>query len=51
MYEQFFLLKYYGNWSLTEAYSLPVVVRRMFVRRLEKQLKDEADALDKAQNK
>ena len=36
--DQFFFLKYYGNWSLTEAYSLPVGLRKWFVDRLMKQL-------------
>ena len=37
IYEEFFFLSYYGNWSFAEAYSLPVAIRRWFVKRLVKQ--------------
>ena len=49
VYEQFFFLKYYGSWSFTEAYSLPVGLREWFVKRLVKQLKDEKEAAESAQ--
>jgi hypothetical protein len=49
VYEEFFILKYYGNWSLTEAYNLPVVIRRWFLKRLSKQIEDENDAVNNAQ--
>jgi len=39
VYEQFFLLKYHGNWSLIEAYNLPVGLRTWFFNRLVKQKK------------
>ena len=42
VYEQFFLLKHHGGWSLSEAYSLPVGLRRWFVERLQKQFDEEA---------
>ena len=48
VYEQFFLLKYHGGWSLTEAYNLPVGLRLWFLQRLEKQFKDEAEQAKKA---
>ena len=48
VYEQFFFLKYYGGWSLIEAYSLPVGLRTWFVERLKKQLEDEHEAQEKA---
>jgi len=48
VYEQFFALKYYGGWSFIEAYNLPIGLRRWFVERLSKQLKDESDAIKKA---
>ncbi len=48
VYEQFFLLKHHGGWSLTEAYNLPVGLRRWFVERLQKQFDDEAKAIEKA---
>jgi hypothetical protein len=44
MYEAFFFLKYYGGWSFTEAYNLPVGLRNWFLDRLQKQLKDESNA-------
>jgi hypothetical protein len=48
VYEQFFFLKYYGGWSFTEAYSLPVGLRGWFVRRLTKQLEKEKSEMEKA---
>ena len=47
-YEQFFFLKYYGGWSFTEAYNLPIKLREWFVKRLTKQKDDEAEALKDA---
>jgi len=47
VYEHFFYLKYHGNWSLQEAYSLPVKIRNWFVLKLSEQLKLEADAMKK----
>jgi len=41
MYEEFFFLSYYGNWSFAESYSLPIAIRRWFVKRLIKQKEDE----------
>jgi len=49
IYEQFFFLKYSGGWSFSEAYNLPVGLRKWFVERLIKQLKDEQEAIEKAQ--
>jgi hypothetical protein len=34
MYEQFFFMKYYGGWSFTEAYNLPVKIRNWFLKKL-----------------
>ena len=51
VYEQFFFLKYYGGWSITEAYNLPVGLRNWFVQRLKKQLEDEQKALKESQSK
>lgn len=51
VYEQFFVLKYHGGWSLIEAYNLPIQLRDWFVKRLSKQLQDEHDAMDKATSK
>jgi hypothetical protein len=50
VYEQFFFLKYSGGWSFTEAYNLPVGLRRWFMNRLIKQLQDEKEAIEKAKN-
>ena len=50
VYEQFFFLKYNGGWSFSEAYNLPIGLRKWFVERLVKQLKDEKEAIEKAQN-
>ena len=51
VYEQFFLMKYFGGWSFTEAYSLPVGLRTWFFQRLAKQLKKEQEEADKAKSK
>jgi hypothetical protein len=45
MYEEFFFLKYHGGWAFSEAYNLPVKLRRWFVKRLLKQLQAEQDAM------
>ena len=51
VYEQFFLLKYHGGWSFTEAYNLPVGLRIWFVERLAKQFEDEKKEYDKVKKK
>jgi len=51
VYEQFFLMKYHGGWSFIEAYNLPVALRTWFIKRLSKQLQDEAEANKKAMSK
>tara|TARA_B100000131_G_scaffold279655_1_gene284964 strand:- start:1 stop:168 length:168 start_codon:yes stop_codon:yes gene_type:complete len=51
VYEQFFVLKHHGGWSLTEAYNLPIGLRNWFVERLKKQFEDEKKAYDKASRK
>lgn len=48
IYEQFFFLKYSGGWSFSEAYNLPVGLRKWFVERLIKQLEMEKEAIEKA---
>tara|TARA_S200002703_G_C3754778_1_gene232231 strand:- start:441 stop:617 length:177 start_codon:yes stop_codon:yes gene_type:complete len=45
------LLKYHGGWSFYEAYNLPVQIRYWFLKRLEKQLKNEQEQLEKAKGK
>ena len=44
LYEQFFLLKYHGGWSFTEAYNLPVRLRGWFLNRLAEEIKKENEA-------
>ena len=55
IYEEFFNLKYYGGWSFFEAYNLPIVLRRWFLRRLvnqkEKEAKSHVDAIRKAKSR
>ena len=48
IYEQFFLLKYYGGWSFIEAYNLPVGLRNWFFERLLKQKQQEKEVQEKA---
>ena len=47
VYEQFFFLKYSGGWSFSEAYNLPVGLRKWFVQRLVRQLEAEKEAIEK----
>jgi hypothetical protein len=51
VYEQFFHLKYRGGWSFIEAYNLPILLRRWFVERLNRQLQEENEEAEKAKNK
>jgi hypothetical protein len=48
VYEQFFILKYHGGWSFTEAYSLPIKLREWFLKRLVDQKKQEHEAAEEA---
>ena len=50
LYEELFMLKYHGNWNFHEAYSLPVQIRRWFMKRLVKEKEMEAEARKKAQS-
>lgn len=50
VYETFFFLKYYGGWSFSEAYNLPVKIRTWFVKRLLKQLEDEKKQAEKSRS-
>tara|TARA_B100000683_G_C12464946_1_gene545602 strand:+ start:1293 stop:1529 length:237 start_codon:yes stop_codon:yes gene_type:complete len=51
VYETFFILKYHGGWSFIEAYNLPIRLRRWFMKRLEKQFKQEKDQMEKSRGK
>jgi len=46
MYEEFFFLKYHGGWSFSEAYNLPIKLRRWFIKRLLKQIEMEKEAIE-----
>ncbi len=48
VYEQFFFLKYSGGWSFSEAYNLPIGLRKWFVERLVKQIEMENEAVNQA---
>ena len=48
VYEQFFMLKHHGGWSFIEVYNLPVGLRHWWLERLEKQFKEENDAIKKS---
>jgi hypothetical protein len=51
VYETFFVLKYHGGWSFTEAYSLPVGLRKWFMERLAKQFENEKEEYERAKSK
>jgi len=51
VYEQFFTLKHYGGWSLTEMYNLPVGLRKWFVQRTIQEYEKEAEEMKKAQSR
>lgn len=48
VYEQFFFLKYSGGWSFSEAYNLPIGLRKWFTERLIKQLETEKEIIESA---
>ena len=48
VYEQIFNMIHHGNWSFSEAYSLPVGLRFWFFDRMVKQFEKEKEAHDKA---
>ncbi len=51
IYEEMFLLKYHGGWSLTETYNLPIGLRRWFLQRLIKERERENEAFKEASKK
>jgi len=51
VYEQIFNLMHHGNWSFSEAYSLPVGLRFWFFNRMVKQFEEEKKAQDTAARK
>jgi len=48
VYEEIFILKYYGSWSFIESYNLPLTLRRWFVRRLQEQFELEKEEMEKS---
>ncbi len=48
VYEELFLLKQNGNWSFFEAYNLPIMIRRWFLRRLVRYFEEQNEAAKKA---
>ena len=48
MYEQFFMLKHYGGWSLFELYNLPVGLRKWWLERTIKEYEKEKEQMEKA---
>jgi len=44
-------LKYYGGWSFTEAYNLPISIRRWFLEKLIEQMTKEKEAMEKSTKK
>lgn len=51
VYDELFMLKYHGNWSFFEAYSLPIRIRRWFLNRLVKQFEEEKKQMERSQKK
>tara|TARA_R100000700_G_scaffold40131_2_gene54863 strand:- start:242 stop:439 length:198 start_codon:yes stop_codon:yes gene_type:complete len=51
IYEQFFYMKYYSNWSLMELYNLPVGLRGWYFEKLLKQKEKEAEAKKQPQRR
>ena len=47
VYNQLFLLQYYGKWSFIELYNLPIGLRDWFMDRLGTELKEQADRAKK----
>lgn len=41
-------MKYHGNWSLQELYTMPIQIRNWFVVQLSEQLKMENEAIEQA---
>ena len=51
VFEQFFVLKYHGGWSFTEAFNLPIKIRTWFLKRLARQFEQEKEEYEKAKQK
>ena len=51
LYEELFILKYHGGYSLFESYSIPVGLRKWFIERLIKQKETEKEQMEKVQKR
>jgi len=51
VYEQIFNMIHHGNWTFSEAYSLPVGLRFWFFERMVKQFEKEKEAHEQAASK
>jgi hypothetical protein len=51
IYEEMFLLKYHGGYSIVESYNMPIGLRRWTIERLVKQKQQEKEATEQASNK
>ena len=51
VYEQFFVLKHHGGWSLFELYNLPVGLRKWFLERMIQEFEKEKEEIEKAKRK
>ena len=51
VYEQFFILKHYGAWSLIELYNLPGGLREWWLNRTVQEYEKEKEANEKAMRK
>ena len=48
IYEQFFILKHYGGWSLFELYNLPIGLRMWFLKRTVEEYEKEKEEMEKS---
>ena len=48
VYEQFFILKHYGGWSLFELYNLPIGLRNWFMKRTVREYEKEKEETEKS---
>jgi hypothetical protein len=51
VFEQIFVLKYHGGFSITESYNLPIGLREWFVKRLSRQFEEEKAQMDSQMSK
>ena len=51
LYEELFILKYHGGYSLFESYSIPVGLRKWLIERLIKQKETEKEQMEKVQKR